>query len=778
MSEQTIAQTVIGDSNIFSATGDVYVYNPPPPLSPDDAKKRRELEILLGRVKEFWIEGVFKKSLHNVAVLDLAKETLEDAVEATPNPLGQVLELPDQPSQILSSDEKIIDIFDDLKGGLLILGRPGSGKTFFLLQLARDLIRRVEEDETFSYPIPTVFNLSSWTKGQSLIDWMVEQLLVIYQIPKHVSREWLRDNRLLPMLDGLDEVTAIDQAACVKAINQITKEFGLAGLVVCSRITEYTSLPIRLKLNGAICLQPLTLTQVQSYLAEAGDQLTALRFTLQEDKTLQILAQSPLTLGIMSLAYKGLSVQELTDHALDSVEERRKHLFNMYIERMFKRKGQADKSRTVQQTVSWLSWLAQKMTQHNQSIFLVEQLQPSWLSSRSLRWLYVLGSRLLSGLIFGLVFSVIFSEFYGLGLGLIAGLSVGFVDGWRFNRGDKQTLFFNASTRWQLVINVLGVGLIVGLIVGLSAWLLISFLELGGFSEIYSGIIDGMFIKSFNPVLDSFDAVLLWLREELAFNLILGTSYGLLAGVIFGLVFGLRAKWQILQNDVRIIEALKWSWRDAIQGWLLGALLWPILVAAFGVINWMADDLSFTLWDFLMTDNVRDYRFFEKLIVAWKQMTGGIMAWLILAFRGGVVGALLFGLSAKSVEKNTIRTQGMPILAGLVFALVGVFISWLGKPQLVYSLGGRYFGWNIALEAAVGSGVIAFLWYGGLDMIQHFVLRLILWYQGHTPRNYHKFLNYAVDHIFLQKVGGGYIFIHRLLLEHFASMNETTELTP
>jgi hypothetical protein len=47
-----------------------------------------------------------------------------------------------------------------------------------------------------------------------------------------------------------------------------------------------------------------------------------------------------------------------------------------------------------------------------------------------------------------------------------------------------------------------------------------------------------------------------------------------------------------------------------------------------------------------------------------------------------------------------------------------------------------------------------------------------LWYRGHIPLNYVGFLNYAAERVFLQKVGGGYIFIHRLLLEHFATMAE------
>ena len=34
--------------------------------------------------------------------------------------------------------------------------------------------------------------------------------------------------------------------------------------------------------------------------------------------------------------------------------------------------------------------------------------------------------------------------------------------------------------------------------------------------------------------------------------------------------------------------------------------------------------------------------------------------------------------------------------------------------------------------------------------------------------NHARFLDYAAERIFLQKVGGGYIFVHRTLLEHFA----------
>ena len=58
--------------------------------------------------------------------------------------------------------------------------------------------------------------------------------------------------------------------------------------------------------------------------------------------------------------------------------------------------------------------------------------------------------------------------------------------------------------------------------------------------------------------------------------------------------------------------------------------------------------------------------------------------------------------------------------------------------------------------------------FGGLAVIQHAVLRLALWRRGDAPLHYARFLDYAAQRILLRKVGGGYLFLHRLLLEHFA----------
>jgi hypothetical protein len=49
---------------------------------------------------------------------------------------------------------------------------------------------------------------------------------------------------------------------------------------------------------------------------------------------------------------------------------------------------------------------------------------------------------------------------------------------------------------------------------------------------------------------------------------------------------------------------------------------------------------------------------------------------------------------------------------------------------------------------------------------------LILWWKEYTPLNFVKFLDQCARLTFLKKVGGGYIFIHRMLLDYFADLTQ------
>ena len=54
---------------------------------------------------------------------------------------------------------------------------------------------------------PVVFNLSSWAaKHPPLADWLADELNQRYDIPPKIAQSWVEAGRILPLLDGLDEV--------------------------------------------------------------------------------------------------------------------------------------------------------------------------------------------------------------------------------------------------------------------------------------------------------------------------------------------------------------------------------------------------------------------------------------------------------------------------------------------------------------------------------------------------------------------------------------------
>jgi hypothetical protein len=72
--------------------------------------------------------------------------------------------------------------------------------------------------------------------------------------------------------------------------------------------------------------------------------------------------------------------------------------------------------------------------------------------------------------------------------------------------------------------------------------------------------------------------------------------------------------------------------------------------------------------------------------------------------------------------------------------------------------------------AGISSGFFFGLLNGGIACIHHVLLHVFLWRARVLPWNYARFLDYTAERILLSKVGGGYIFVHRLLLEYFASL--------
>jgi hypothetical protein len=83
---------------------------------------------------------------------------------------------------------------------------------------------------------------------------------------------------------------------------------------------------------------------------------------------------------------------------------------------------------------------------------------------------------------------------------------------------------------------------------------------------------------------------------------------------------------------------------------------------------------------------------------------------------------------------------------------------------------GTIFGSKIGLIMGLAFGLSNGLMYGGHTLIKYYILRILLSHYNLLPWRLVPFLDHCVDLIFLRRVGGGYIFVHRLLMEHFAEM--------
>jgi hypothetical protein len=173
----------------------------------DEQRSQRNRHAMLKRVKNFWVEGVLENSLYNATLIELGLKVQRDAVARS---WEMVLQVPDQDNRTLPQGTKLITVFDEMGCALLILGEPGSGKSTMLLDLARDTIARAETDP--NYPIPVVFNLSSWSRDKPpLFDWLIRELNTKYNNPKPVAQTWIENDDLLLLLDGLDEVAVANR---------------------------------------------------------------------------------------------------------------------------------------------------------------------------------------------------------------------------------------------------------------------------------------------------------------------------------------------------------------------------------------------------------------------------------------------------------------------------------------------------------------------------------------------------------------------------------------
>ena len=519
------------------------------PLSEKEDHRDDARDLLGDKVRRFWIDGVLHHACHLATPLRL-EWTIDLSMVDHP-----WADLPSPPLSQTSGGQGsgLLDTFYAADRALLILGTAGAGKTISLLNLADELLRQAAADPL--QPTPVVLPLSSWSNSKAPLDqWIVAQLTVRYQIPARLGQRWLLENKLVLMLDGLDEVQRRDQADCIRVINRFRDLHGLTGLVVCCRKGVISAQETKLRLGSALELHPLTLSQAKAYLSQTTPQLHTLQQALSQHAWLQEMIQSPLLLNLLAVSWQDQNGTMMTQD----------ELLQRFVDDAFTQQPTQNPVQTAQ-VKPLLQWLAGRMREHNLTVYYLETMQPSWLNGRRSRFIYLFLTRLL------------IAGFMGVAMALL--YRAGTLDQPQF----RLELFAIAGS-W-LPLDSLWQETIGFMILAQMHWVFATLIDFWWFERRRQRMDESLFSRKQALLL-----ILLHAAVSLGYIVLVALPFdsavisffaGTLHVYFLTVALGYWSYSQSYRTDIRPSASLGWSWRGAGVGGIFGLTL-GLIFTAFG----------------------------------------------------------------------------------------------------------------------------------------------------------------------------------------------------
>jgi predicted NACHT family NTPase len=160
---------------------------------------------------------------------------------------------------------------------LVVTGAAGAGKTVLVLELILALLDGRGEGD----PVPVRLSLTEWDTEVPLPVWLARHLVDVYDWPEDMAAELVRQHRVLPVLDGLDEMdrtqpggaaspVAPRARAALDALNAYQEGRAAGPVVLTCRTAHYEALrgPARLLDAAHVDIDAVAAPAAKAYLVE------------------------------------------------------------------------------------------------------------------------------------------------------------------------------------------------------------------------------------------------------------------------------------------------------------------------------------------------------------------------------------------------------------------------------------------------------------------------------------------------------------------------------
>ncbi|MCE6997286.1 helix-turn-helix domain-containing protein [Saccharothrix sp. S26] len=320
-------------------------------------------------VRARWQQEEMRRRIHDPGPLPLRWRSV-----------GAELTDPDAPTDLAGTLDAIVPCYRRVPSGrLVVLGRAGAGKSMLAVRLVLDLLN----PSTAAGAVPVVVGIGSWHPVQtSFHEWLVAELTRHYPGLARPSRSGatlaarlIESGRILPVLDGFDEIAEGLHRPALVALNQI-----VLPLVLTSRPDEYRDAVTAsrvLRGAAAVELADLTVADLADHLPRtarrtAGDLATAWDPVLRElaerpDLPPAVALTTPLMVGLARANYSdttGRDPAELLDaRRFPTAESIADHLLAGFVPTAYRhqpldRAVGLDQRWSVEEATRWLRFLA------------------------------------------------------------------------------------------------------------------------------------------------------------------------------------------------------------------------------------------------------------------------------------------------------------------------------------------------------------------------------------------------------------------------------------